>query len=104
MRTREPDVELYYSLPDPWERMLFVALCRRYGLKPFRRYRQRESTVVLRAPESFLRRTLWPEFVALSEELTRHLRQITERVIRETIHGDASEAEEVADPKGLPEP
>ena len=33
---REPDVEYKFSLADPWSRRLFVALCRRYGLRPFR--------------------------------------------------------------------
>jgi hypothetical protein len=39
IRMREPDVELVYTLPDPWTRKLFLALCRRYGLKPYRRLR-----------------------------------------------------------------
>ncbi len=101
-RAREPDVALSYSLPDPWERMLFLALCRRYGLRPYRMYRQRESTVMLNAPERFQRRTLWPEFEALSEVLARHLRDITERVIHEAIHEDAGEAEEVPEARRLP--
>lgn len=102
VRGREPDAELHYSLQDPWSRMLFVALCRRYGLEPFRFRRQRHSTVVVRAPESFQRQTLWPEFEALSVELQKHLLTVTERVIHAAIHGDVSDVAEVADPKGLP--
>jgi len=104
IRMREPDVELVYTLPDPWTRKLFLALCRRYGLKPYRRYRQRYSTVQVIAPRSFQDRTLWPEFLALSEELEKHLSEITERVVREAIHGDMSEAAEGEAPKALPEP
>ena len=105
VRALEPDAELVYTLPDPWTRKLFVALCRRYGLKPFRRYRQRESTVQVVAPETFQRRTLWPEYLALSEELEKHLADVTVRVIREVIHDDVSEASEGdAPPKALPEP
>lgn len=100
VRGREPDVELVYTLPDPWTRKLFLALCRRYGLHPFRRYRQRSTTVQVIAPESFQNRTLWPEFLALSKELTAHLAAITDRVVREAIHGDVSEAEE-SEPKAL---
>lgn len=102
VRAVEPDVELSYSLPDPWERRLFVALCRRYGLRPYRLYRQRHTTVMIRAPHSFQHSVLWPEFLALSAELTRHLHDVTERIIREAIHGDASEAAEVVDPRALP--
>jgi len=104
VRAREPDVELVYSLPDPWARKLFLALCRRYDLKPFRRYRQRYSTVQVVAPETFQHRVLWPEFLALSEELKKHLAEITEHIVREAIHGDVSEAAEGEEPKALPGP
>jgi hypothetical protein len=101
VRAREPDVEIVYTLPDPWTRKLFVALCRRYGLRPFRRPRQRYSTVQLIAPATFQNRVLWPEFVALAKELTTHLAEVTDRVVREAIHGDVSEAEQAEAPKAL---
>ena len=28
--------EIRFSIPDNWSRQLFVALCRRYGINPFR--------------------------------------------------------------------
>jgi len=102
-RSREPDIEMGYSLPDPWKRALFVALCRRYGLRPFRRYRQRASSVRVLAPLSFQQQTLWPEYLDLAEELQKHLEEITERVIHAAIHGDSGEAEET-EPKALPGP
>jgi hypothetical protein len=95
VRGREKDVEIRYSLADPWKRMLFLALCRRYGLKPYRERGQRYSSVMLRAPESFQQGTLWPEFLALATELHAHLQELTERVIREAIDQDVSEAGEV---------
>ena len=80
-RAREPDIEMQYSLPDPWKRKLFVALCRRYGLKPYRQWRQRYSTVCVRAPEPFHKNTLWPQYRSLAEALSAHLEAITNRVI-----------------------
>jgi len=103
LRGREQDEELLYSLPDPWKRKLFVALCRRYGLKPYRERGRRYSTVIVRAPKAFQNGTLWPEFLALSEELHAHLNELTERVIREAIHTDVSEAAEGQAPKALAE-
>jgi hypothetical protein len=103
LRGREKEVELLYRLPDPWTRKLFLALCRRYGLKPFREPGRRYSTIQVRAPQTFHDRTLWPEFKALSEELRTHLDELTERVIREAIDEDVSEAAEAATPKALPE-
>lgn len=42
----EKPVETYFKLVDQWNRRLFTALCRRYGLKPYRYPRQRRTTVV----------------------------------------------------------
>jgi hypothetical protein len=103
LRGREQDEEFLYRLPDPWKRKLFVALCRRYGLKPFRESGRRHSTVQLRAPRAFHERTLWPEFVALCEELDAHLDELTTRVIREAINDDVSEPAEQPATKVLPE-
>jgi hypothetical protein len=100
LRSREREEILVYSLPDPWKRKLFVALCRRYGLTPYREHGRRYSTVLVRAPKTFQDRTLWPEFLALSEELHAHLADLTERVIREAINEDVSEAAE-AGPRGV---
>jgi hypothetical protein len=103
LRGREQDVELLYRLPDPWTRRLFVALCRRYGLEPYRERGRRYSTVMLRAPRTFQEGTLWPEFLALSAELKAHLAEITDRVISEAIHAEVGEATESDAIKALPE-
>lgn len=102
LRQREVDEVRVYSLPDRWTRQLFLALCRRYGLQPYRERGRRYSTILLRAPGTFQDGTLWPEFRALSAELETHLNEITERVIREAIHADVTEAGEGDPPKALP--
>lgn len=96
----DPPVEVQFSMPDQWSRRLFVALCRRYGLKPYRYRRQRLTTVVLRAPRGFVDEVLWPEFGELNKALASYLNEVTLRVIREEIHADASEAAEL--PQALP--
>ena len=102
-RARGPDIELMYTLHDPWSRRLFSALCRRYGLRPYRYTRQRRTSLCVRAPRSFLDK-LWTHFCALDEALGKHLEDVTERVIRAAIHDDTSEAAVVADPPKLPWP
>jgi len=90
----EQSVEMSFRLPDRWNRRLFTALCRRYGLTPYRYPRQRHSTVVLRAPASFIQNTLWPEFLQIKNALDEYLNEATERIIREEVFGDSEEAEE----------
>lgn len=36
----EPEIELQYSLPDVWSVRIFVALCRKHGVRPYAPDRQ----------------------------------------------------------------
>jgi hypothetical protein len=94
---REPPIEMKFSVPDPWSRQLFCALCRRYGLKPYRYRRMHRQSILVRAPESFVNAVLWPEFQELDKALTCYLAEVTNSVIREAIHGETDDPDEVAD-------
>jgi len=93
----EQAVEYQFNFPDLWRRRLFSALCRRYGLEPYRYHRQRHTTVMVRVPKSFVDQTLWPEYAELSKALSEYLEEATERIIREEVYGDSREASERAD-------
>jgi hypothetical protein len=93
----ERPVETQFTLPDRWQRRLFMALCRRYDLQPYRYKRQRYTTVMVRAPRSFVDRTLWPEFIEIRQALDEYLNEATERIIREEVFRDAGEAAERAE-------
>ena len=90
----ERAVETQFTLQDRWQRRLFTALCRRYGMTPYRYPRQRHTTVILRAPRSFIENTLWPEFLEIKRALDEYLNEATERIIREEVFGNSDEAEE----------
>ena len=102
LQTRDELVEMQFSLGDQWSRQLFLALCRRYGLNPYRLHRQRRTTMMLKAPKAFIEQVLWPEFQELDEALRRYLSEVTARIIREEVHKDVSEATEVQPDKSLP--
>lgn len=74
---------------------LFMALCRRYSLNPYRYARQRYTTVMVRAPEAFIDDVLWPQYQALSKELKEYLDQATEKIISEEVHRDTTDAQEI---------
>ena len=98
---KEKEIEVKFSISDIWSRQLFVALCRRYGLHPFRYRRMHRQTIVIRAPKSFVEQVLWPEFEELSAALTAYLSEITEKVIREEVHGETGEADEIDEPRRI---
>ena len=101
----DPPIEYKFTMSNMWSRRLLVALLRRYGIRPFRYYRQRYTTVMAMVPERFVDETLWPEFKKLDETLVSYIDDITARVISETVYADSSEAEVVPETnKELPEP
>jgi len=100
LERQDPPSEMQFSLPDPWSRHLFLALCRRYGLKPYRYHRQRRTTIMIRAPRRFVEQALWPEFADLDRDLQAYLQEVTLKLIREEVYADTSDAEEV--PETLP--
>ncbi|MEK7754106.1 MAG: hypothetical protein AAB654_19435 [Acidobacteriota bacterium] len=95
LQLSDPAVEQKFRLTDVWSRRLLLALMRRYGIRPYRYGRQRHTTVMAKVSRGFVEETLWPEFVELNEVLRRYLEETTERVIREGLESDVSEAEVV---------
>jgi len=89
----DPPVEYSFPLRNPWSHRLFVALLRRYQIRPYRYARQRHTTVMARIPVHFLKQTLWPEFQELDRTLQSYLTDITKQIISESIHSDASDVE-----------
>ncbi len=98
---RERAVEVRFSLPDPWSRRLFIALCRRYGLRPFRYPRMHRQSLVVTVPRTFLDQVLWPEFAEINAALSEYLADITDRMIRAEVYREAGEAEEMPEPARL---
>ena len=48
-----------------------------------------------------MEQVLWPEFQELNAALIAYLSEITERVIREEVHKETSEAEEIDEPSRI---
>jgi hypothetical protein len=98
---QDPPIEYKFTMSDDWSRRLFTALLRRYGIPPYRYRGQRYTTVMARVSKSFVDQTLWPEFQELSEVLDKYLSDVTDRVIRQAIYEDNSEAEERPQPAAI---
>jgi hypothetical protein len=91
-----PEVELKFSFPDSWAVRLFLAVCRKHGLRPYRYRRQRHTTIMVRAREREFDAVVWPEFSSLLSELTIYFEEIVDHLVTEAMKADADDAEEVA--------
>lgn len=89
------------GLPDRWSVKLFIALCRRYGIQPYRYPRQHATTVMVRAPRGFFDTVLWPQFSGLHADMSLYFEQTTEQLIRSAIHADTADAETRSERAGL---
>ena len=94
LESEEPPIEVRFTLSDQWSRHLFVALLRRYGIRPYRYRGQRRTTVMARLNRSFVNDTLWPEFLELQSTLVAYFDTLTDRVIEQALEVKAGEADE----------
>lgn len=92
-RSKEKDKEYAFHLPDMWSRNLLLALCKRYDITPYRRYRQKHTTVMIKAPENFINEILWPEYIEISKVLREYLDEATNRIIQKEIYGGSIDVE-----------
>ena len=97
----DPPIEYRFAMKDLWSRKVFIALLRRYGIRPYRYRGQRYTSVMARVSRRFVDETLWPEFEQLMETLNAYLADVTNRVVSQVLHDDVSEANEVEQPKQL---
>ena len=103
MAKEDPPIEYRFRMEDPWSRKLFIALCRRYNVQTYRYRGQRYSSIMAKVSKRFVDDTLWPEYEQLSGVLRSYLSEITERIVKQAIHQDTSEATEVAEQGQLPQ-
>ena len=89
---REREVELQFTLPDTWSVSLFVAVCRKHGVRPYRYARQRRTTVMVRARERAFHRVVWPEFSRLQNELEIYFHDVTDYLIRHAMGSDGDDS------------
>ncbi|MBL7007172.1 MAG: hypothetical protein ISR78_08835 [Spirochaetia bacterium] len=85
--------EYTFRMTNMWSKKLFIALLRRYGIKPYRYSRQKYTTVMAMVPVTFVDTILWPEYQKLNNILSTYIDDITNRVISENIFSDYSDAE-----------
>ena len=89
------DQEFQFSFDNPWSRTLFIALLRKNKIEPYRKHRQKRSTVMAKIKPEFCKNVLWPEFVKLNEELNHFLSQTAQEIIKKAVNSNFSEPMEV---------
>ena len=88
----DPVQELQFTLPDFWSVRLFIAVCRKHGLSPFRYRRQRRTTIMLRVRERWFDREVWSEYSRLQTELDYYFQDVTDHLITRAMGSDGDDS------------
>lgn len=91
-RAGEPEVELQYTLPDMWSVRLFVAVCRKHGVRPYRYPRQRRTTIMVRVRQSEFDATVGAQFGTLQRALSLYFEEIVDDLITNAMGSDGEDA------------
>jgi len=70
---------------DNWHKRLLLAICRKYGVRPYRYKRQKYTTVMVNMNEEFLNKILWKEYLEYAGHLEKLVKEITDDLINK-IH------------------
>jgi len=87
----EPEVELKMSLNDTWSVRLFIAICRKHGVSPYRYPRQRRTTLMVNVQESVFDETVWKEYCDLQGHLFEYINEMVEHLISDAMRSDGSD-------------
>ena len=88
---QEEKVEFQYSLPDAWAVKIFVALCRKHGVHPYRYPRQRRTTVMVNVQKSVFEQTVMAEFKTLHAELVAYFKDTVDHLISDAMKSDGED-------------
>ncbi len=94
-------VEQGVTLDNPWSVQLFVAVCRKHGIEPYRHARQRRTTVMMMVDPKMLKDTLLPQFQELQNELYNYMNDVTRHLIEKGLGSDGDDTT-MGPPPGLP--
>jgi hypothetical protein len=87
-----PAIEMKFSFPDAWAVRLFVAICRKHGVRPYRYPRQRRTTVMVRAPRERFDAEIWREFSGLHAELNVYFAETVDHLIHSAMKSDGDDS------------
>jgi hypothetical protein len=88
-RQEQLPTEFRITLPNLWQKKLFMALCHKYNLKTYRYHRQKYTTTMVRTSRALMDEILWPEYIKFSSMLLELMEEVIDSVIAKI--GDTQE-------------
>jgi hypothetical protein len=84
-------IEYRVSHSSPWEKRLFIALCRKLGFQTYRYPRQKYTTACVKISKNMMEEILWPDYQRYSKMLRELMEEIMKDVIAKIHQSDEEE-------------
>jgi hypothetical protein len=80
---KQKETPLEYSIRTDsyWKKQLFLAICQKHQLYPYRYARQKRTTTMVRAQPSLMQGVIWPEFQKYSDMLEELVKELMDDLI-----------------------
>jgi hypothetical protein len=87
----QKSIEYKVTMDSPWKKRLFTSLCNKYGLKPYRYYRQKHTTSNVRTTKIEMETKIWPEYLKFSKILEGLIEDVMKDLMKKIWQGEESE-------------
>jgi hypothetical protein len=87
-RQAQEPIEYRLRLRSPWQKNLFLTLCKKYGLHTYRYPKQSHNTAMVRAAPALMDELLVPELDKYSDMLKDLIQEVLDAVLAKIEHGE----------------
>lgn len=87
-RQAQEPIEYRLRLRSPWQKNLFLTLCKKYGLRAYRYPKQSHNTAMVRAAPALMDELLLSELKKYSDMLQDLIQEVLDTVLAKIEHGE----------------
>lgn len=84
-------IEYKVTSHSAWEKKIFLAICKKNGLNPYRYSKQKYTTTMVRVSKSIMDEVLWPQYNKYTDLLGELVEGISSEIIENIYAGDKEE-------------
>jgi len=87
-RQMQEPIEYRLRLRSPWQKQLFLTLCKKYELRAYRYPKQSHNTAMVRAAPALMDELLLPELKKYSDMLQDLIQEVLDTVLAKIEHSE----------------
>jgi hypothetical protein len=91
LRQSQELLEYKVTMDSLWKKRLFIALCNKHGVKPYRYYRQKHTTSNVKVTKIDMETKIWPDYLMFSGILESLVEDVMKDLMKKIWQGEANE-------------